>query len=113
MADDLSSEFASAVDLRRTDCHPDFWYPIAWSEDLAPGKMLARTYAGEPVAVVRSKDGALFALENRCAHRQVPLTPWSGAGLTVKCGYHGWAYDAASGGAWTCPIWARNACPMG
>jgi len=105
MADDLSSEYASAVDLRRTDCHPDFWYPIAWSEELAPGKMLARNYAGEPVAVVRSKEGALFALENRCAHRQVPLTHGVVQGCTVKCGYHGWAY------AWTCPTWARSDCP--
>jgi nitrite reductase/ring-hydroxylating ferredoxin subunit len=86
---------ASGVDLRRTDSHPDHWYPIAWSEQVKAGKMLACHYAGEPVAVIRGVDGKLFALENRCAHRQVPLTTGVVKGCTVKCGYHGWAYDAA------------------
>jgi len=83
-----------SVDLRRTDSHPDFWYPIAWSEQVKPGKMLACQYAGEPVAVIRGQDGKLFALENRCAHRQVPLTHGVVKDCTVKCGYHGWAYNA-------------------
>ena len=82
------------VDLRRTDAHPDYWYPIAWSRELKPGRMLARRYAGEPVAVVRGQDGSLFSLENRCAHRQVPLTHGVVKGCQVRCGYHGWAYDA-------------------
>ena len=64
----------ASADLRRTDAHPDHWYPIAWSRELKPGHMLARRYAGEPVVVVRAKDGTLFALEDRCAHRQVPLS---------------------------------------
>ena len=73
-----------AVDLRRVDCHPDFWYPIAWSEEVKPGKMIARAYAGEPVAVIRGANGDLFALEDRCAPRQVPLTHGVVAGCTVK-----------------------------
>src|SRR5271154_4141157 len=80
---------ASSLDLRRTDSHPDHWYPIAWSEQVKPGKMLACHYAGEPVAVIRGTDAKLFALENRCAHRQVPLTRGVVQGCTVKCGYHG------------------------
>ncbi len=67
-----TTRLTAGVDLRKTDCHPDFWYPIAWSEDVKPGAMVARVYAGDPVVVVRGKDGKLFALENRCAHRQVP-----------------------------------------
>jgi phenylpropionate dioxygenase-like ring-hydroxylating dioxygenase large terminal subunit len=88
---------SGGVDLRRTDAHPDYWYPIAWSREVRPGRMLARRYAGEPIAVVRGQDGTLLALENRCAHRQVPLTHGVVRGCTVRCGYHGWAYDA--GGA--------------
>ena len=86
---------ASGVDLRRTNSHPDYWYPIAWSGQVKPGKMLACSYAGAPVAVIRGEDGKLFALENRCVHRQVPLTHGVVQNCTVKCGYHGWAYDAA------------------
>jgi phenylpropionate dioxygenase-like ring-hydroxylating dioxygenase large terminal subunit len=85
----------NGIDLRRVECNPDYWYPIAWSRELKPGRMLARAYAGEPVAVVRAESGELFALENRCAHRQVPLTHGVVSGCTVKCGYHGWAYDTS------------------
>jgi renierapurpurin 18,18'-hydroxylase len=88
-----TQSIAPRLDLRRTLSHPDHWYPIAWSGEVKRGKMLARTYAGEPVAVVRGEDGTLFALENRCAHRQVPLTHGVVQGCTVKCGYHGWAYN--------------------
>jgi phenylpropionate dioxygenase-like ring-hydroxylating dioxygenase large terminal subunit len=84
----------SSGDLRRTDSHPDHWYPIAWSKQVKPGRMLACHYAGEPLAVIRGADGKLFVLENRCAHRQVPLTKGVVQGCTVKCGYHGWTYDA-------------------
>jgi phenylpropionate dioxygenase-like ring-hydroxylating dioxygenase large terminal subunit len=102
----------AGVDLRKTDCHPDFWYPICWSEQLKPGAMLARQYAGEPVAVVRAKDGSLFALENRCAHRQVPLTHGVVQGCQVKCGYHGWAYDA-SGACVDVPYLGKERLPNG
>ena len=44
-------------DLRRTNAHPDHWYPIAWSRELKPGRMLARRFAGEPVVIVRTGEG--------------------------------------------------------
>jgi phenylpropionate dioxygenase-like ring-hydroxylating dioxygenase large terminal subunit len=103
---------AQGADLRRTDCHPDYWYPIAWSGEVKPGAMIARQYAGEPVAVVRSKDGKLFALENRCAHRQVPLTHGVVQGCTVKCGYHGWAYNT-EGKCIDVPYLGRERLPNG
>jgi len=101
-----------ARDLRRVDAHPDHWYPIAWSRELKPGKMLARTFAGEPVVVVRSKEGVLFALEDRCAHRQVPLSHGVVKGCTVRCGYHGWAYDQ-SGQCVDVPYLGRERLPNG
>jgi phenylpropionate dioxygenase-like ring-hydroxylating dioxygenase large terminal subunit len=100
------------VDLRRTDSHPDYWYPIAWSEDVKPGQIVARRYAGEPVAVIRSKDGQLFALEDRCAHRQVPLSHGVVADCTVKCGYHGWTYNA-SGQCIDVPYLGKERLPNG
>ena len=86
----VQTSLARPQDLRRTDSHPDHWYPIAWSRELKPGSMLARRYAGEPIAVVRTKTGEVFALEKS-------LRPSSGAadrtgvvqGCTVRCGYHG------------------------
>jgi phenylpropionate dioxygenase-like ring-hydroxylating dioxygenase large terminal subunit len=100
------------VDLRKTDSHPDHWYPIAWSREVKPGSMLARVYAGEPVVIVRPKEGEIFALENRCAHRQVPLTHGVVEKCTVRCGYHGWAYDS-NGKCIDVPYLGRERLPNG
>ena len=100
------------VDLRRIDAHPDHWYPIAWSRELKAGKMVARKFAGEPVVVARGKDGTVFALEDRCAHRQVPLSHGVVRDCTVRCGYHGWAYDA-TGQCIDVPYLGRERLPNG
>jgi len=82
-------------DLRRIDSHPDHWYPVAWSRELAPGKTLAARFAGQPVVLVRPRHAPVFALEDRCAHRQVPLSEGVVTGCAIRCCYHGWTYDAA------------------
>jgi phenylpropionate dioxygenase-like ring-hydroxylating dioxygenase large terminal subunit len=86
---------ANDFDLRRVGTHPDYWYPLAWSDELAPGKLLARRFAGDPIVLYRGNGGRVFALEDRCAHRQVPLSQGVVSGDEVKCGYHGWAYNSA------------------
>ncbi|MGB1883050.1 MAG: Rieske 2Fe-2S domain-containing protein [Gammaproteobacteria bacterium] len=85
----------TAPDIRKTAIDPDFWYPVARSRDVKPGQTLAVTFAGAPIVLVRPKNAAVFALENRCAHRQVPLSTGVVNECTLRCGYHGWEYDAA------------------
>jgi phenylpropionate dioxygenase-like ring-hydroxylating dioxygenase large terminal subunit len=82
-----------AYDIRTVGAHPDHWYPLAWADEIAPGKVIGREFAGAPIALFRTKAGLLTALEDRCAHRQVPLHLGVVAGETLKCGYHGWSYD--------------------
>lgn len=82
-------------DLRRIGSAPDYWYPIAWSREVKPGKAFAGHFAGEPIVVVRQKDGRVFALEDRCAHRQVPLSKGVVQGDAIRCCYHGWTYNSA------------------
>ena len=88
------SAHAKAADLRRTGLHPDFWYPVARARNLKPGKTLGMHFAGDPIVLVRTKDGACFALEDRCAHRQVPLHNGAVCPKGLRCGYHGWTYDS-------------------
>ncbi len=78
---------------RNTGLHPDFWYPLARSNDIKPGQTLGVRFAGEPIVLVRPQQGAVFALEDRCAHRQVPLHLGVVRGDRVQCGYHCWTYD--------------------
>ncbi len=82
------------LDTRRVKIHPDHWYPVAWGRELKAGKTLAVQFAGEPIVLVRPKAGKVFALANRCAHRQVPLAAGVVQGCAIRCGYHGWTYDA-------------------
>src|SRR6185312_12472436 len=83
---------SSTFDLRRVGANPDHWYPVAWSKELLAGKTLARRFAGEPVVLYRNTHGRVFALEDRCAHRQVPLHLGVVCGDQIKCHYHGWTY---------------------
>jgi len=80
-------------DLRRVPIHPDHWYPLAWSNEVRRGKAVGARFAGSPIVLVRTGSGALFALEDRCAHRQVPLHAGAVVGEFIRCGYHGWTYD--------------------
>jgi phenylpropionate dioxygenase-like ring-hydroxylating dioxygenase large terminal subunit len=84
-------------DLRKTGIDPDFWYPLARARDLKPGKTLGVTFAGEPIVLVRpaagARDSAVYALEDRCAHRQVPLHLGAVNGERLSCDYHCWTYD--------------------
>src|SRR5579863_10030435 len=101
-----------AFDLRRVGAHPDYWYPVAWSHELRPGTALGRRFAAEPIVLYRSMDGRVFALEDRCAHRQVPLHLGVVEGDQIKCHYHGWTYDC-SGRCVSVPYFGREQLPNG
>jgi phenylpropionate dioxygenase-like ring-hydroxylating dioxygenase large terminal subunit len=117
MAADGGFGLVAPSDLRRVDSHPDHWYPLAWSEELRPGKVIARRLMGEPVALYRSapktRPSRLFALEDRCAHRQVPLSMGVVQGEGLRCGYHGWAYDGVSGRCTDVPYLGKERLPNG
>ena len=82
-----------AQDIRKTDLHPDFWYPVSQAKKLKTNKPLAVQFAGDPIVLVRTESNSVFALEDRCAHRQVPLSVGEVKGETLRCGYHCWTYD--------------------
>ncbi|WP_406116674.1 Rieske 2Fe-2S domain-containing protein [Streptomyces anulatus] len=79
-------------DLRRFGANPDFWYPVAQSRSVRGGQVAATAFAGERMALFRGRSGAVHALEDRCAHRQVPLSMGVVDGETLRCCYHAWAY---------------------
>lgn len=101
----------AGFDLRQIGTHPDYWYPVAWSHDVKR-KPVGVQFAGQPIVLYRGASGQVHALEDRCAHRQVPLHLGSVAGETLKCGYHGWAYDCA-GKCIDIPYLGRQRLPNG
>jgi phenylpropionate dioxygenase-like ring-hydroxylating dioxygenase large terminal subunit len=102
----------ASTDLRRIGSHPEHWYPVAWSRELRAGAALGTRFAGEPIVLVRPKDGAVFALEDRCAHRQVPLHAGVVDGCALRCCYHGWTYDQ-TGACIDVPYLGKDKLPNG
>jgi nitrite reductase/ring-hydroxylating ferredoxin subunit len=79
---------------RAAGLHPDYWYPVARAERLAPGKVLGTRFWGRPIAVYRDAQGQAHALEDRCAHRQLKLSLGLVKGCNLVCQYHGWEYSS-------------------
>jgi choline monooxygenase len=57
-----------------------------------PETFFTAEVAGEPVVVVRDKQGTLRAFSNVCRHRAGPIALGSGCKNVLRCAYHGWTY---------------------
>jgi choline monooxygenase len=57
-----------------------------------PESYFTADVAGEPVIVVRDKQGVLRAFSNVCRHRAGPIALGSGCKNVLRCQYHGWTY---------------------
>ena len=68
------------------------WYVAAWADQVSR-ELLGRVVLNQPIVLYRKEDGAPVALENRCAHRLMPLSEGNLVGDDVQCPYHGMIYD--------------------
>jgi choline monooxygenase len=70
------------------------WNFVCHVSDVAgPGQYWTTSVAGEPIAVLRDKDGTLRALSNVCRHRAARILTGQGSCPKVlRCPYHGWTY---------------------
>ena len=59
----------------------------------APGDFLTLRIAGEPVIVLRDRDGAIRAMSNVCRHRMSTLLEGEGHVRAITCPYHAWTYN--------------------
>ncbi len=75
---------------------PNYWYPVMFSVQIGkrpkPMKLL-----GQDIVFTRVK-GKVYALEDRCPHRGIPLHngkfEFEGC---ISCIYHGWTFDLGTG----------------
>ncbi len=68
------------------------WYVAGWDHEVGR-TMRRRIILNEPVVLFRREDGVPVALEDRCVHRQAPLSSGKLIGNVVQCPYHGLQYD--------------------
>jgi phenylpropionate dioxygenase-like ring-hydroxylating dioxygenase large terminal subunit len=70
------------------------WYVAALSAEVKE-ELLPRSILGERIVMFRKPGGGIAALEDRCIHRQVPLSKGKLRDGVVSCWYHGLKYDSA------------------
>lgn len=75
------------------------WIEVGRLDDIPrQGARVVETPGG-PVAVFRTLDDTVFALEDRCPHLGGPLSQGIVHGHRVTCPLHNWVIDLGSGGA--------------
>jgi len=58
-----------------------------------PGDYLTMDIAGEPIIVLRDREGTLRAMSNVCRHRMSTLLEGRGRTRAIVCPYHAWTYN--------------------
>ena len=71
----------------------DGWHPVAHARELGR-RPLAVTLMDRSLVLFRGGDG-VAALEDRCPHRNAPLSAGRIAEGMIECPYHGWRFDGA------------------
>jgi len=70
----------------------NYWY-IACQSASIRRRPLAVQVLSHNLVLFRTEDGTPAALENRCAHRGMPLADGRVDHGAIQCPYHGWCYD--------------------
>jgi phenylpropionate dioxygenase-like ring-hydroxylating dioxygenase large terminal subunit len=64
----------------------DSWIP-------KPGDFYTTTHIGEPIVVVRNRDGVVKAMSSVCQHRGMLVAEGHGNASELICQYHHWTYS--------------------
>jgi hypothetical protein len=51
--------------------NPNYWYPVAWADQLRPGEVTGVVVWQKEIALYRDRQGDLHALEDACPHKGV------------------------------------------
>ena len=76
----------------------DYWHPVLGSRDLSRDRVAGVRVAGHSIAVFRTADGRLGAVEDQCAHRRMKLSVGKVRDGRLVCPYHGWTYSCEGEG---------------
>ena len=85
-----SEEF---LDFERRALFDHEWLCVGLASEIpGPGDWFTKTVNGEPVIVVRGKDGEVRALSAVCQHRAMQVCEGAGNDTKFTCPYHHWSY---------------------
>lgn len=69
------------------------WYILAQSQTIKSA-LIKKEIMGIPLVIWRTDDGKICVLEDRCVHRNAPLSEGKIKHNCVVCPYHGWEFDS-------------------
>lgn len=69
------------------------WWVAAFADEVGRTP-LSRWLLDTPVLLYRTEAGDVVAMEDRCPHRQAPLSSGKLQGDVIECGYHGFQFGA-------------------
>ncbi|HET9588836.1 MAG TPA: Rieske 2Fe-2S domain-containing protein [Anaerolineales bacterium] len=74
--------------------YPNGWYAFGMSDELAPGKLLARKFMGQEVVVFRTDLGKAYAVDAYCPHLGAHFG-YGGSvhGEVLQCPFHGFQFN--------------------
>ena len=81
------------------------FFKVATLDQLPPGGMLGVELPdGLKVCLAHTEEGGLYAIVDRCTHRDFPMSNGSlHGGETIECAWHGARFDLKSGRALKLP----------
>ncbi len=79
--------------IREVGINPNYWYPVGWSDEFKESRVKPVTIWNQPIAVYRTEQGRLHALEDACLHKGVELHKGTVEQERIVCPYHGWEFD--------------------
>ncbi|MEM6400400.1 MAG: aromatic ring-hydroxylating dioxygenase subunit alpha [Cyanobacteria bacterium P01_D01_bin.116] len=79
--------------VREVGINPNYWYPATWASDLKLGQVLPVLIWNSAIALYRSEDGRVYAMEDACPHKGVALHKGKVVGENLTCPYHGWQFN--------------------
>jgi phenylpropionate dioxygenase-like ring-hydroxylating dioxygenase large terminal subunit len=81
--------------VREVGINPNYWYPVAWANQLKPGDIMPVVIWQQAIALYRDANDQIHALEDACPHKGVALHKGKVQGCNLACAYHGWEFDGS------------------
>ena len=75
------------------------WVEIGPLDDIAPLGARVISHKGGDIAVFRTSDDEVYALDNKCPHKGGPLSDGIVHGCRITCPLHNWVLELKTGEA--------------
>ena len=73
---------------------PNGWFVFGFSDEVKPGKLLARPFMGQEVTIFRTQSGQVYAVDSYCPHLGAHFGHGGQVrGEILECGFHGFQFN--------------------